>query len=129
MRWMDTIMMIELMIVNNQHNKKEVFSELRDQLYLKDVTNHINEVKISYLKNSNIINEIKTLQVIELNNLESFLSYVNYDHFLMFKFEDDYYFCDTELTPSLGINSLLKIIDFNQHLRKDKIRKLDNKEY
>lgn len=122
---MDTIMMIELMIVNNQHNKKEIFSELREQLYLKDVTNHINEVKISYLKNSNIINEIKTLQVIDLDNLESFLSYVNYDHFLMFKFEDDYYFCDTELTPSLGINSLLKILDFNQHLRKDKIKKLN----
>jgi hypothetical protein len=117
--------MIELMIVNNQHNKKEIFSELREQLYLKDVTNHINEVKISYLKNSNIINEIKTLQVIDLDNLESFLSYVNYDHFLMFKFEDDYYFCDTELTPSLGINSLLKILDFNQHLRKDKIKKLN----
>lgn len=125
MQWMDTIMMIELMIVNNQHNKKEIFSELREQLYLKDVTNHINEVKISYLKNSNIINEIKTLQVIDLDNLESFLSYVNYDHFLMFKFEDDYYFCDTELTPSLGINSLLKILDFNQHLRKDKIKKLN----
>lgn len=125
MQWMDIIMMIELMIVNNQHNKKEIFSELREQLYLKDVTNHINEVKISYLKNSNIINEIKTLQVIDLDNLESFLSYVNYDHFLMFKFEDDYYFCDTELTPSLGINSLLKILDFNQHLRKDKIKKLN----
>ncbi len=69
MQWMDTIMMIELMIVNNQHNKKEIFSELREQLYLKDVTNHINEVKISYLKNSNIINEIKTLQVIDLDNL------------------------------------------------------------
>jgi hypothetical protein len=111
--------------VNSQHNKKEIFSELREQLYLKDVNNNINEVKISCLKNSNIINEIKTLQVIDLDNLESFLSYVNYDHFLMFKFEYDYYFCDTELTPSLGINSLLKIIDFNQHLRKDKIQKIN----
>ena len=124
MPWMDTIMMIELMIVNKQHNK-EIFSELRDQLYLTDNYNHISDVKISSLKNLNIINEIKTLQVIELDNLESFLSYVNYDHFLMFKFEDDYYFCDTELTPSLGIYSLLKILDFNQHLRKDKIKKLN----
>lgn len=127
MQWMDIIMMIGLMIVNKQHNKKEIFSELRDQLYLIDTGGDINEVKISSLKNSNIINEIKTLQVIELDNLESFLSYVNYDHFLMFKFENDYYFCDTELTPSLQQYSLLKISDFNQHLRKDKIDKLNTK--
>jgi len=110
----------------SHNNKKEIFSELSDQIYLKDIFDHINEVKISSLKNINIVEEIKVLQIIELDSLNSFLSYVNYDHYLMFKFKDDFYFCDTELVPLLGIYSLIKIVDLNQYLRKDKISKINN---
>lgn len=107
-------------------NKKEIFSEFRRNLYF----NTTNELKLSLLKSKNkdeIINELKTLKVIELNSLESFESFVNYDHFLMFKFDDCYYFCDTELVPGLKLESMIKISDFNQYLRKDKIKKLDEK--
>ena len=41
--------MIDQMKVN-QINKKEIFSEFRNFIYLKDTYNHINEVKISFLK-------------------------------------------------------------------------------
>jgi len=104
----------------NYKSKKEVFSELRNVINGK-----LNEVKISLLKNPQIIDEIKTLRVIELDSLESFLSYVNYDYFLMFKFNDDYYFCDTELVPTYNIQSMIKITDFNQIFRKDKINKIN----
>jgi hypothetical protein len=106
---------------------KEVFFELREHIFLKDVYKHINEVKISSLSNPNIVDEIKTLNVIKLDNLESFSSYINYDYFLIFKFKDDYYFCDTELFPSLGIFSLVKIVDYNLYLRKDKMKNLNKK--
>jgi len=104
----------------NYKNNKETFSELRDKLFKQ-----IKDVKISSLTNINILETIKTLKVIELDNLESFLSYVNYDHYLIFKFNDDYYFCDTELVFSLNSNCMIKIIDFNQILRKDKINKIN----
>ena len=100
-------------------NKKEIFSELRDQMFFKP-----SEVRISSFKNPKIIEEIKTLKVIELDNLASFISYVNYDHFLIFKFNNEFYFCDTELVSSLNTHCMLKITDFNQHLRKDKMRKI-----
>ena len=107
----------------NYKNKKEIFSEFRNQTYFAN--DKLNEVKISLLKNPQIIEEIKTLRVIELDNLESFLSYVNYDYFLIFKFNDDYYFCDTELVPTYNMQSMTKIIDFNQIFRKDKINKIN----
>jgi len=105
-------------------NKKDVFSELRDCIMQKDVNNNINEVKISSLLNPNIVDEIKTLKIIKLENLESFISYANYDYFLIFKFNDEYYYCDTELVPSLGVFSMIKILDFNLYLRKDKMENL-----
>ena len=104
----------------NYKDKKEIFSELRNV-----INGRLNEVKISLLKNPQLVDEIKTLRVIELNSLESFLSYVNYDYFLMFKFNDDYYFCDTELVPTYNIKSMVKIIDFNYIFRKDKINKIN----
>jgi hypothetical protein len=107
----------------NYKKKKEIFSELRNQPHL--VSGGLNEVKISLFKNPQIIEEIKTLRVIELDNLESFLSYVNYDYFLMFKFNEDYYFCDTELVPTYNTQSMTKIVDFNQIFRKDKINKIN----
>ena len=65
-----------------KNNKKEIFSKLRECIFEKDNSyKHINEVKISLLKSSNIVDEIKTLKVIELDDLESFLSYINYDYF------------------------------------------------
>ena len=114
----------------NHSYKKEIFSELREQIYsslffpISKV--RINEVKISTLNNHKIIEEIKTLKVIELDNLENFFSYSNYDHFLIFKFNDEFYFCDTELASSLGIGSMIKILDFNLFLRKDKMKKIDD---
>lgn len=114
---MDTITMIEQQ--NSYKNKKEIFSELRDKLFQQE-----NDVKLSVLKNINVLETIKTLQVIELDNLKSFLSYINYDHFLIFKFNNEYYFCDTALVSS-NLNSMIKIIDFNQHLRKDKMKKIN----
>lgn len=106
-----------------KQNKKEIFSELRECIYEKE--HNINEVKISNLKTPNIVDEIRTLKVIEIDNLESSLLYTNYDYFLIFKHKDDYYFCDTELTPNLNIFSMLKLVDYKQYLRKDKIRKID----
>ena len=117
-------MMIGLMELMNYNNKKEIFSELRDFIYLNANT-YIKEVKISCLKNIYIIEEIRNLKVIELDNLEDFIQYTNYDHFLIFKFQDDYYFCDTQFAPLLNTRSMIKISDFNQHLRKDKIKKID----
>jgi hypothetical protein len=110
----------------NHKNKKDIFSEFRNEF-----RNHgnLNEVKISLFKNPQIIEEIKSLRVIELNNLESFLSYVNYDYFLMFKINDDYYFCDTELVPTHNIYSMTKITDFNQLFRKDKINKINENSF
>lgn len=113
---MDIITMIEQ--TNSYKNKKEIFSELSDKIYQQ-----VSEVKISTLKNINILETIKTLQVIELDNLESFIFYLNYDHFLIFKFQGEFYFCDTELVPSY--NGLLKLSDFNYYLRKDKIHEIN----
>lgn len=127
MLWMDITMMIGLMIVNYNNNKKEVFDEIREQLYYQDFdSDNINEIKISILKNLDVIKEIKTLKVIELDNLKSFKSYVNYDNFLIFKFNEDFYFCDTSLVPSFGIQSMVKMIDFNIIFRKDKLKKINN---
>ena len=114
------------------NNKKEIFSEFRDQIFDKQALfskifdkSEIGEVKISSLKNDKILEEIKILKVIELDSLEDFYSYVNYDHFLIFKFNNEYYFCDTEFAPSLGLGCMIKIIDFNLYLRKDKMKKID----
>jgi len=111
-------------------NKKETFSELRDYIWLKSSDKQdfslISDVKLSFFNNQLLIDTIKTLKVIELDNLESYLSYIKWDHFLVFKFDNDYYFCDTELVPALGSSSILKIIDYKQHLRKDKINKISN---
>jgi hypothetical protein len=106
-------------------NKKEIFSELHDYIYLKDNYKHINSAKISSFKNPLLIETIKTLRIIVLDSLESFLFYVNYDHFLIFNFNGEYYFCDTELVPDLGIYSMLKIIDYSIYFRKEKIEKIN----
>lgn len=78
--------------------------------------------------NTLLVNELKTLKVIELDNFESFLFYLNYDYYLIFKFKNIYYFCDTDLTSTRGITSLVKLINFNKFLRKDKIMKIQNTE-
>lgn len=125
---MDITMMTELMKVYNQNNKKEIFAELSDQIFMNDTHSDLfnsTEVKISSLQNSKIAEELKTLNVIELDSIESFLQYINYDYFLMFKFNDDYYYCETALVPTFGNCSLIKLIDFKQYLRKDKIKKLN----
>lgn len=107
-------------------HKKELFSEIRDYIY-HNVDYDRYEVKISSLKNYNsILEEIKSLKVIELNNLEDFLSYLNYDFFLIFKLNDEYYFCDTEIASIFDKRGMVKMIDFNHHLRKDKINKIVN---
>jgi len=109
----------------NNLNKKEILSDLRDYLYHKlDNYNTIKDVKISSFRNPLLIETVKTLNVIELDNIESFSFYLNYDHYLIFKLDNEYYFCDTELVPSLGINSMLRIIDYNLYLRKDKMKKI-----
>lgn len=109
----------------NLKNKKEFFSEIIDLIWSS--SNKIDEIRLSNLKNSKIIiSEIKTFKVIELDNLESFILYANYDNFLIFKFENSYYFCNTELIPILGKYSLIKMIDYIFLLRKDKILKLKN---
>jgi len=112
-------------MITTHNNKKEIFSELSDQIYLKDIFDHINEIKISSLKNHKILEELKSLNIIEINKIENFLLYINYDHFLIFKLDNDYYFCNTELVPILGEYSMIKIIDFKQYLRKDKILKIN----
>lgn len=109
----------------NLKNKKEFFSEINNLIWSSIYK--IDEVRLSNLKNSKaIISEIKTFKVIELDNLESFILYANYDIFLIFKFENSYYFCNTELIPILGKYSLIKMIDYIFLLRKDKILKLKN---
>ena len=123
MPWMDITMMIGQQKMSNS-NKKELFAELRHNLYF----NLSNELKLSTLKSKykdEIIDELKTLKIIELDDLQSFESYVNYDHYLIFKYDNQYYYCDTELVPGLKMESMIKIIDFNKYLRKDKIKKID----
>lgn len=111
----------------NYNNRKEIFSELHNIAYSFHINEvRINEVRISSLNNNKIIEEIKTLCIIELDDIESFYSYVNYDHFLIFKFKDDYYFCITELVSNIGIHSMIKLLDFNLHLRKDKMLKINS---
>ena len=102
------------------NNKKQIFSELRGILF-----EQLDNVRLSSLKNKKIIDEIKTLKVIEIDSLESFYSYTNYDYYLVFKFNDNYYFCDTELSNALNTDCMIKMIDYNQHLRKDKLDKLN----
>ena len=104
----------------NYKNNKEIFSEIRDKLF-----EQAKDVKISSLKNTKILECLKTLKVIELYSLESFLAYVNYDHYLIFKYNDDYYFCDTELVSSLNSKCMIKISDFNQLFRKEKLNKIN----
>lgn len=111
----------------NYNSKKKVFLPLRDYIYLKDSYKNINDVRLSSFNNLLLIKEVKSLKVIELDNLESFTFYLNYDHYLIFKYEDNYYFCDTELAIVLGINSMLKITDYSLYLRKDKIKKIIQK--
>lgn len=103
----------------SSQSKKQLFNELRNYYFLTK------EIKLSVLRNTSIIDEIKLLKVIELNNLENFESYKHYDNYLIFKYKENYYFCDTSLISGLEEDSLIKIVDFNQHLRKDKIKKID----
>lgn len=104
----------------DSNSKKEIFSEFRDNyLFTK-------EIKLSELQNQKIIDEIKTLKVIEIDDFKSFESYINYDHYLIFKKNDNFYFCDTELIPGLKDDSLIRIIDYNVYLRKDKIKRIQN---
>lgn len=105
--------------MNNHNHKKELFNELRNYYFLTK------EIKLSVLRNTSIIDEIKSLKVIELDNLENFESYKHYDNYLIFKCNENYYFCDTELISGLKEDSLIRIADFNQHLRKEKIKKID----
>jgi len=119
---MDTIMTKGQIMLTNSQNKKEIFSEFRKQIF-----NGLNEIKLSSLTNKlKIINEFKSIKVIELDDLDTFESYVNYDHFLIFKNDNNYYFCDIELVPGLKKESLVKILDYNQYLRKDKIKKIQD---
>jgi hypothetical protein len=109
----------------NLKNKKEFFSEIINLIWSS--SDKIDEIRLTNLKNSKvIISEIKTFKVIELDNLESFVLYASYDNYLIFKFENSYYFCSTELIPILGKFSLIKMIDYIFLLRKDKILRLKN---
>ena len=112
--------------MNNYKKKKELFSEIRDRIY-HNADEDIYEVKISSLKNSEkIVEEIKSLKVIKLDNLEDFLPYLNYDHFLIFKVKNEYYFCDTELTSIYDKYGIIRVTDFKHHLRKDKMKKIND---
>lgn len=91
------------------------------------VTGLSSEYNISF-DNTLLVNELKTLKVIELDNFESFSFYLNYDYYLIFKFKNIYYFCDTDLTSTRGITSLVKFVNYNHFLRKDKIKKIQNNE-
>lgn len=104
------------------NNRYKIFAELNKFYFLDKF-----ECKLSSLENKDkIINEIKTLKIIEIDNLDEFYSYSNYDHFLIFKNKNEYYFCNTELIPAVNKESLLKITDFNHYLRKDKIKKIES---
>jgi hypothetical protein len=106
---------------------KEVFDVLRAYYYEYPhlMSNRMmNEVKISSFGSKELVEAIKVLKVVEVDDFESFYSYINWDHFLIFKVKNDYYFCDTELAPVYNEGSLLKILDYNLYLRKDKIDKL-----
>lgn len=110
----------------NYSNKKDIFSEICQVIYLNDMqSNILSEIKISNLKTNFIVDEIKTLRVIELDNIESFLSYTNYDYFLIFKVKEEYYFCETESVKTYGVYGMIKLLDFNQYLRKDKMKKIE----
>ena len=117
---MVTIMMEGQQMTNKPNRKKEIFNEFRNYYFLTK------DIKLSILRNTVIVDEIKNLKVIELDNLENFESYKHYDNYLIFKCNENYYFCDTELIPGLGQESLIKISDFNHHLRKDKINKIES---
>ena len=104
------------------NNKKEIFSELRDLIY-----SEIKRVKISTLTNINIIDQLKYLKIIELDDFENIKLFTNYDHFLIFKNKDEYYFCDTELVPFFGAQSIIKLEDYNKYFRRDKINKINEK--
>lgn len=116
----DLITKIEQMKLSSRN--KDIFQPLRDCIYAKN--EYINAIKISSFNNLDMINEIKTLKIIEIDNLESFSSYINYDYFLIFKCEDEYYFCDTEMSAVFGIFSMIKIQDYTILLRKDKLKEL-----
>lgn len=112
-------------VMNSLNNKKEIFSELwRSSYYLdsyKDKDYVVTETKISNSKK--LIDELKTLKVIELDNLENFLNYLNFDYYLIFRCNDEFYFCDTQYASTY--RSLIKMLDYNQVLRKDKIKRID----
>jgi hypothetical protein len=99
--------------------KKEIFSVLRDLIFLTK------EIKLAEFNNNRLIEEMKSLKVIELDNLKDLHSYINYDHYLIIKNNNNYYFCDVDLYPGIGEQCLLKVIDYNQILRKDKIKRID----
>ena len=110
----------------NYSNKKKIFSEICQVIYLNDMhSNILSEIKISKLKTPYIADEIKTLRVIVIDNIESFLSYTNYDYFLIFNVKEEYYFCETASAKTYGIYSMIKLLDFNQYLRKDKMKKIE----
>lgn len=117
MLWTDITRMTE-----THKNKKEIFSEIINYIYSNIGAE--DEIKLSLLKNDSIIEELKTLQIIEIDDLESCFSYLSYDHFLIFKLKDYFYFCDTDIVISLGVKSIIKMLDFNQYFRKDKIERI-----
>lgn len=108
-----------------QVDKIDIFLELNNKIWNSIFLNNFSEIKISNL-NYKIIDEIKALKVIEIDNLESFNLYLSYDHYLIFKFNKEYYFCDTELSSTSNCKfSMVKIIDYNIIFRKDKINKIN----
>lgn len=104
------------------NDKKDIFSELINQLFRKGTFEL--GVKLSSFENEKLIEELKNLKLINIDKLEDFENYSNYDYFLIFKHDDEYYFCDTKMIPSLGTDSLIKLIDFKHFLRKDKLTKI-----
>lgn len=106
-------------------DKKNIFKGLINQLFKSGTFEY--GVKLSSFEEQDLVEEIKNLKVIELDNLDDFNSYINYDYFLIFKFNEDYFFCDTKMIPSLGYDSLIKLIDYNHHLRKDKMMRINTK--
>lgn len=124
------LLMVLIMIIESTKvslkSKKAIFSEFwKASYYLesqKEICGYgVSEVKVSHSKK--LIEELKTLKVIELDNFESFLNYLNFDYYLIFRYNDEFYFCDTELATTY--KSLIKLVDYNIHLRKDKINKIN----
>jgi hypothetical protein len=106
--------------------QNNIFLKFRDIIYNNITSDTTNDIRISCLENSNeIIDAIKTLKVIEIDNFESFFLYTNYDYYLLFKLIDDYYLCDTGLATTYGDKSMIRLVDYSYYLRKDKINQIN----